>query len=182
MTEKRSFTLEEIMAWRFPVIRPEIAAMLECITPTGDGRILYYPCSVKMKDGTEHRFVCFAEARSWLAAWAPLPGVELGRHHLDIRDIATLRECSSRLPPAFANRLYEAGESGMGFSIFTLRFSDGTSAAYCSGNAVDFIDYPEGKSGRDIVDLIPHVGRGDPQLRNAPELRWCIFEWPAEEV
>ena len=178
MTGERGFTLEEIMSRRFPVIPENVAAMLNHIPTTSDKLVRYYPCSVKMKDGTEHRFVYLAEARSWLANWAPLPNTELGSRHLDVRDVVELRECPDRLPPAFADRLYEAGESGMGYTIFTLCFSDGSQAIYQSGNLVDFIDYPDGKSGKDIVDVIPHAGRGERRSRIAPAYRWCIFEWP----
>lgn len=149
--------------------------MLKRVSPSKDRDTFYYPCSARMKDGTEFPYVYFVEAQSWLSDWAPLPNTGLGEHHLDVRDVAELRECPDRLPPAFANRLYEAGESGMGYAIFTLCFSDGSRAAYCSGNAVDFVIYPEGKSAADVIDIIPHEGKEDPNLHQAPDHRWCIF-------
>jgi hypothetical protein len=181
MTEGRGFTLDEIMARRFPPIPAEIAAMLERVSPSNDRDTFYYPCSVSMKDGTEFPYVYFVEAQNWLPAWAPLPNTDLGEHHLDVRDIAELRECPDRLPPAFANRLYEAGESGMGYTIFTLCFSDGSRAPYCSGDVVDFVVYPDGKAATDVIDVIPHLGREEPHLHLSPTHRWCIFEWPKEE-
>jgi hypothetical protein len=178
MTEERGFTMDDIMARRFPVIPATIAVALERISPSSDKDVLYYPCSVRMKDGIEFPHVYFVEARSWLFAWAPMPDRDLGENHLDVQQVAEVRECSDRLPPAFANRLYEAGESGMGYTIFTLCFSDGTRAAYSSGNALDFVVYPEGKSAADVVGVLPHEGREDPNLRLAPVHRWCIFELP----
>lgn len=156
--------------------------MLKHVSPSNDGQILYYPCSVSMKGGREFPHVYFAEAKSWLASWAPLPNIELGSHHLDVRDVAKLRECPDRLPSAFADRLYEAGESGMGYTIFTLCFADGSRAVYSSGNVVDFVIYPEGKSAADVIDVIPHEGREDSNMRLAPEHHWCIFERSEENT
>ncbi|MEQ8328655.1 MAG: hypothetical protein RIE84_04950 [Parvibaculum sp.] len=178
MTEERGFTMDEIMARRFPVLPADIAVALDQISPSDDGGVLYYPCSVRMKDGIEFPHVYFVEARSWLVAWAPLPDRSLDKNHLDVRHVAEVQECPDRLPPAFANRLYEAGESGMGYTIFTLRFSDGSRAVYSSGNVVDFVIYPDGKSAADVIDVIPHEGKEDSNMRLAPVHRWCIFELP----
>jgi hypothetical protein len=78
------------------------------------------------------------------------------------------------LPARFANKLYNAGESGMGYTIFTVVFSDGTKQAYSAGNAVDFIRYPEGKGPADVADVLPHEGRNEIQIR-VPEYYWCLY-------
>ncbi|MCI3135027.1 hypothetical protein [Phenylobacterium aquaticum] len=64
----------------------------------------------------------------------------------------------------------------MGYTIFTVRFRDGSSIAVGTGNAVDFIDYPEGQSPEAVVGVLPHVGRDDPHLRSGPTYWWCLYE------
>jgi hypothetical protein len=54
---------------------------------------------------------------------------------IKIENVASLAASPSRLPVRFANQLYEAGDSGMGFLIFTLTFSDGSEQAFITGNA-----------------------------------------------
>jgi hypothetical protein len=66
------------------------------------------------------------------------------------------------------------GESGMGYTIFTVVFADGSRQAYSCGNAVDFIRYPEGAGPKDVVDVLPHEGRNAEPVR-CPEYYWCLF-------
>jgi hypothetical protein len=83
-------------------------------------------------------------------------------------------------PPGFANELYLAGESGMGYCVFTVVFSTRFGLlhrkrqAYLTGGAVDFIDYPHGLAGKDVHEVLPHVGR-NAHPRNTPTYSWCIY-------
>jgi hypothetical protein len=78
------------------------------------------------------------------------------------------------VPAKYANEVYKAGESGMGYCIFTVVFSDGSKQAYVSGNAVDFIEYPEGKGPSNVVGILPQVGR-DENPKPAPKYHWCLY-------
>jgi hypothetical protein len=81
-----------------------------------------------------------------------------------------------RLPAQVANKLYKSGESGLGYTIFTLHvvFADGCHQAYGTGNAVDFIRYPEAKGQSEVVDVLPHEGRHAEPV-GCPEYDWCLF-------
>ena len=74
-----------------------------------------------------------------------------------------------------ANEIYRNGESGMGYTIFTVVFADGVRQACTTGNAVDFIQYPIGKGPKDVVAVIPHEGRRDDSLVKSPEWYWCLY-------
>lgn len=73
-----------------------------------------------------------------------------------------------------ASELYRAGESGMGYTVFKLHFSDGTTESYATGNAVDFVSYPSGKSGDHITRVESHVGRNE-SPRRAPDYSWILY-------
>jgi hypothetical protein len=62
----------------------------------------------------------------------------------------------------------------MGYCIFTVLFSNGQTQAYLTGDAVDFITYPEGLGKTDAIDVMPHVGRDRPYLEG-PDYFWCLF-------
>ena len=79
--------------------------------------------------------------------------------HGDANRGEALAESPRRLPAQFANKLYKSGESGMGYTIFTVIFADGSRQAYGTGNAVDFISYPEGKGQMDVVDCAAPRGK-----------------------
>ena len=88
-----------------------------------------------------------------------------------------IRESGSRLPPDIADQLYEAGESGMGYCIFTIVFDDGSRQAYATGNAVDFIDYPTNRGPQNVTAVLPHKGREDPVRREGgANFLWCLYD------
>ena len=96
-----------------------------------------------------------------------------------VSNIASVEDSPTRLPAVFANELYRAGESGMGYCLFTVIFkSDNSwvesSQAYVTGDAVDFIDYPEGKGPKDVVRVLPHIGRESNYI-DGPEYYWCLY-------
>jgi hypothetical protein len=59
----------------------------------------------------------------------------------------------------------------MGGHEFMVKFMDGTTEFYTGGNAVDFIDYPPGKSPQDVVAV--HNTRQRSALRR-PQYFWCL--------
>jgi hypothetical protein len=65
-----------------------------------------------------------------------------------------------RLPAKLANKLHMAGESGMGYLLFTLSLKSGEKLVYVTGNYLfDFLDLPDGVTSNDIADVVPHEGR-----------------------
>jgi hypothetical protein len=133
---------------------------------------------VVLDDGSRLDRVYFAEAEPWFLNWGVWPDEDRGKREVDVRRVRSVFESPSRLPPEAAGVLYEAGESGMGYHLFTLRFRDGSSASFASGNAVDFVDYPPGQSAATVAEVIPH-GRGfDPDRKVAPDYWWCLYSEP----
>lgn len=181
MGEKQGYTLEEVRAYhatlRFDHLSDGLASQLSGIEPSRHRRLTYYPCLVKLKDGSEVDRVYLVEARSWLQSWGPMPGGQSWSGRIiRVADIDSLRDSPSRLPANLANKLYLAGETGMGGTTFTVKFGDGTAVAFGTGNAVDFITYPAGKSAADVTDVLPHVGGRSGALVPAPSYSWAPFE------
>jgi hypothetical protein len=171
--------MEEVLSRRFPPLPAQLASDLDKVPPSDDRGLLYYPCVVTLRDGSSRDFVYLAESRRWLRSWGPSFHSEpLGGRLIDVRDVIALKESLNRLPPVFANKLYEAGESGMGYTIFTVCFDDGSAVIYGTGNAVDFVRYPMGMSAGNVTNILPHEGRNEPGIRRTPDYCWCIFERP----
>ena len=158
----------------YPAIPPDLRDSLQAIPPSADGKFQYRPCSVVLKDRTTVPCVYVTEAQSYIDVWGVWPEDDKGKLHISILDVTRIAESPLRLPPQFANQLYRAGESGMGYCIFTVLFSDGTKQVCLSGNAIDFIQLPPDKSVTDIAGVIPHQGRNEPYVQ-APAYFWCLY-------
>src|SRR5579859_6387213 len=76
------------------------------------------------------------------------PETDPGKRWVWIDDVKFVKESPNRLPVRFANELYRSGESGMGYTIFKVVFSDGLGRS--SGQAVLLISssIPGKNSGR----------------------------------
>jgi hypothetical protein len=156
---------------RFP---DNLQADLSAVIPSDDGEITYWPCAARMKDGSVVQCVYVVAEGPYIRTWGVYPQQDRGKSYISIQDVDALTESPARLPAKLANKLYHAGESGMGYTIFTVVFADGSRQAYGAGNAVDFIHYPEGKSQSDVVDVLPHEGRSTDPI-TCPECYWCLF-------
>jgi hypothetical protein len=151
-----------------------LRACLADITPSHEGDLTYWPCAARLKDGSVLSCVYMVAEKSYLKRWGVYPEQDRGKGYIYINNIDALADSPNRLPATFANHLDQAGESGMGYTIFTIRFSDGSTQAYVSGNAIDFIRYPEGKGPGDVVGVSPHEGRGNQPVKT-PNYYWCLF-------
>jgi hypothetical protein len=163
---------EQARSRKYPTLPQELKRQLQRVTPT-DG--LYYPCKVTLASGGAVDCVYFAEAERWFRTWGVWPDEDSGKRWLDVGDVRAIEESPSRLPPKFADQLYEAGESGMGYTLFIVCFRDGTTVPFGTGNAIDFIRYPPGQSPETVARVIPHAGRGDRRLESTPEYYWCLY-------
>jgi len=162
-------------------IRPHIPRLsgklrddLSAITPSTDADLTYWPCAARMKDGTVLICVYVVPEGPYIRHWGVYPQQDRGKSYISLSDVGAFAESPGRLPARFADKLYKSGESGMGYTIFTVVFADGSRQAYVTGGAVDFIRYPEGKGPTDVIDVLPHEGRNAEPV-SSPEYYWCLF-------
>jgi hypothetical protein len=135
----------------------------------------YRPCLVTLHDGRKVDCVYVVADEPYLTYWGIAPEQDPGKRWISISDVADLVESPSRLPAEFADQIYDGGECGMGYYVFRIDFLDGTSQVYGTGDAVDFIPLPDGKTAADIESVHPHEGRDDPEIVAGLDYYWCIY-------
>jgi hypothetical protein len=159
---------------RYPPLSPTLRQQLERIRPSVSGDLHYYPCEAKLLNGDVLTCVYLVPDHPYLGFWGVYPENDRGKNWIRLQDVAEVVDSSSRLPAKFATKLYKHGESGMGYTIFTVVFWDLSRQAYATGNAVDFIRYPEGKGPKDVLWVLPHRGRNAQPL-SCPTYYWCLY-------
>lgn len=159
---------------RYPSLPDHIREALDGIVPSGGDELWYFPCRVTLSDGRILDTVYIEPEMPYLRWWGVYPEDDRGKRFVKIEDVVKVEDSPTRLPARFANQVYDHGESGMGYTIFTVVFSDGEQQAYGTGNAVDFIRYPNGKGPTDVVAVLPHEGR-NAQPVTAPDWYWCLY-------
>jgi len=159
---------------RYAALPDHIREALQTIEPSGDAELWYYPCRVTLTNGTVLDTVYIEPEKPYLRFWGVFPEDDRGKRSIRIEDVLEVEDSPTRLPAKFANEIYRRGESGMGYTIFTVVFADGTRQTCASGNAVDFIRYPAGKRPTDVTEVHPHEGRGAGPIM-APEWYWCLY-------
>ena len=159
---------------RYPVLPDHIREALNGIVPSGGSELWYFPCSVTLRDGRIFDTVYVEPEIPYLRYWGVYPEDDRGKRFIKIEDVVEVKDSPTRLPARFANQIYDHGESGMGYTIFTVVFSDGERQAYGTGNAVDFIRYPDGKGSNDVSSVLPHEGR-NAQPVGPPDWYWCLY-------
>ena len=153
------------------MLNSDLERQLARIEPSvRDRGVLLYPCSVECKNGTILRCVYMVTEADFLH----LTGSTRPRDTpwIPSEDIASMQESPMRLPPQFANELYQAGESGMGYRVFTVVFSWWCRQEYAQA-FVDFIEYPPGKGPSYVRAVLPHVG-GRRRPKPQPVIYWCL--------
>jgi hypothetical protein len=160
---------------RYSKMPEQIRMQLGNIEPSHDGELVYYPVRAVLKSGEAFDTVYIVPEKPYLKCWGVYPEDDRGKRWIRIEDVQQVEDSPTRLPARFANEIYRQGESGMGYTIFTVVFADGLKQACVSGNAVDFIRYPSGKSSKDVAKVLPHEGRRDDSLVKAPEWYWCLY-------
>lgn len=160
---------------RYPGLPNHIREALSSIEPSRDGEISYYPCRATLADGRSIDTVYIVSEKPYINYWGIYPEDDKGKSWIRIEEVVRIEESQTRLPARFANEIYREGESGMGYTVFTVVFDDGLHQAYGSGNAVDFIRYPVGKGPANVMAVLPHQGRRDDQLISSPRWFWCLY-------
>lgn len=174
MAAMRKETMSSYSKPGFPKLPQKLREDIGTITPSVDGDLTYWPCAARLRDGTVLPCVYVVPEGPYNKHWGVYPQHDRGKSYISISDVDALAESPRRLPARFANMLYKSGESGMGYTIFTVIFADGSRQAYGDGNAVDFIRYPEGMGQNDVIEVLPHEGRTGEPVRH-PEYYWCLF-------
>jgi hypothetical protein len=134
----------------------------------------YFPCRVTLRDGRILDTVYIEPEMPYLRWWGVYPEDDRGKRFVQVEDVVKVEDSPTRLPAQFANQIYDHGESGMGYTIFTVVFSDGERQVCITGNAVDFIRYPSGKGPNDVLSVLPYKGRNSQQV-GAPDWYWCLY-------
>lgn len=131
------------------------------------------------------------EAEPYIRKWGIWPEHDMHKRQVSIADVTQIDESPRRLPAQLATKMYEAGETGMGYSTFTLVLCDGRQVPASAGNAVDFVELPQGVTGDMVVDLIPHeageqppeeqpTGELAPGTANGDDFSWCLYRMENE--
>jgi hypothetical protein len=166
---------------RYSPLSSELREQLVLIEPSRHGSLQYRPCKVTLDDGGEQDFVLFARAGDYFALWGVWPVNDSEKQSVAVEQVVSVEESSYRLPSALANALYELGESGVGYFVFTVVLQDGRHLPFVTGNAIDFPALPSGVTTNDIVDVLPEIGRD--QFRDRAPLpeessanySWCLY-------
>lgn len=158
-----------------PTLPAELTEQLQRVPTSDDRGFRYAPCQVVLTSGEVLPRVYVSEESAYLHRW----GEDSGRAMIALADVASIIESPQRLPARLADEIYAAGESGMGYAIFTVLLRDGRSIPFLTGDAVDFPDWPDDVDPRDAVAVEPHAGREffvEPGhgRRDAP-YSWCLY-------
>ena len=104
-----------------------------------------------------------------------MPDTDRGKKYVLIEEVVEIKESPNRLHPGLANKLYEAGESGMGYCLFKILFDNGQTLDVASGNAIDFVPALPGLTTKNIKDVLPHEGSRK-NFTKGLEYYWCLYK------
>jgi hypothetical protein len=155
---------------------PQLAEQLGQVPKSSDGYCEYAPCRVTLESGEVLDRVYIVELTAFRRIWGQTEDT------VSVDDLERIEDSPLRLPSRWANALYEAGESGQGYTVFTARLRDGSNLPFVVGNAVDFPNWPPGIGPADVVDVQPHEGRevfrdrAPGPYESSAQYAWCLFE------
>ena len=156
-------------------ISKNLSDQLARIEPSRDGNLAYFPCLVTLADRSQMDLVYVVEFAQYIKNWGVRPEHDPGKRSLPIKEVIAAVDSPSRLPAKFANELYRAGESGMGYCVFTIVFRDGRREKVVTGNAVDFVSYPAGLGPADVIGVEPHTQPWS-DATPGPGYVWCLYD------
>ena len=152
----------------YSALSAELRAQVEAIPSSfKDG---LRPCQATLHDGRIVDRVYVQDAQVYIDQWGAWPDDD---RSIDLADVRAIAGSPTRLPAHIAWQLYEAGESGMGYTVFTLVFADDWRQSYVCGNAVDWVIMPAGRTTSDIREVIPHEGSRVDHLVGEKYF-WCL--------
>ena len=153
-----------------------LAEQLSSVPKSSDGYCEYAPCRVTLKSGEVLDHVYLVERDAFSRVWGAVATT------VALIDIERIDDSPVRLPARWANELYKAGESGMGYTLFIARLRDGSLLPFVVGNAVDFPNWPPGVQPEDVLDVQPHAGREFFRDRapgpheSSAQFEWCLYD------
>ena len=157
-------------------LRPELTPQLEDVEPSVDDTYEYRPCRVKLADGGWRDRVYVGEAFRYIQRSLIWPWNARVNRYIPLDNVSAIESSPTRIPANLASKIYSAGESGMGYCIFTLITDIGRRIPRLTGNAVDWIDLPSGIEPHNLVDVLPHEGPRDERLtQSGPPYSWCLY-------
>lgn len=158
-------------------IPPVLHEMLIRIPPSKHRDTEFRPAQLRLRDATIVPCAYVMPADHFLARCGTTTD---GPDFIAIDDVEAIEECPYRLPADIATRVHNEGETGMGYCLFTVKYSDGTKTVFNAfSTGLDFVDYPPGKSPADVVDVIPHSGSIADifgRSRSGRNFKWVIFQ------
>jgi hypothetical protein len=161
----------------FPILSADLRAQLELVPLAHDRDFALAPCQVTLASGGVVDRVYVVEADGYFGLW----GWDERRPYISLDDVVAIRESPTRLPSKYSDRVYQAGESGMGYVVFTVVTSNGSRYPFSMGDAVDFPNWPPNVEPRDVIDVLPHVGReafrdgGYQPTQHGADYFWCLY-------
>jgi len=99
-----------------------------------------------------------------------------------LEEIVQIEESPLRLPAKWADELYLAPESGMGYRHFALQINDGSLLHFVVGNLVDFPNWPPGIGPENVVGVVTGPDRevfrhrGPGPYESGATFLWCTYE------
>src|SRR4051794_35174533 len=109
------------------VASKELTEAFRKIEPSNTNHEILRPCTIILRNGTVVPKVLASEdARGFQTDWWIHPD-----------EVAEVRPSIERMPAPLAKKLYSAGESGMGYEIFTMVLKSGETLVFVTGNIVD---------------------------------------------
>jgi hypothetical protein len=114
-------TRRELPMSRYSALPEHIRIRLSGIEPSRDGELIYHPIRAALKSGEVLDTVYIVPAeRPYLKYWGVYPEADKGKRWVRIEDVVEVEDSPTRLPARFADEIYRQGESGMGYTIFTV--------------------------------------------------------------
>lgn len=159
-----------------PPLSPALRRQLEAVEPSLDDGFEYRPCEVTLVDGSVKSHVYVQSSIPYFEMWGVDPEDDEGKSLVSVDDIAEIRSSPHRLPAALATKLYRSPESGMGWRVFTLHFIGGDALLCLTGNAVDFLAWPEGITPADVADVESRGGRQADAVVQGAHYAWALYE------
>ena len=165
----------------YPQLTSEQAEQLAGVETSTDGLAVYAPCQVTLTSGEVVDHVYVMEAGNYMRSWGVDPRDDPAKRAVAIERVTFIQSSPTRLPARFANDIYAAGESGMGYTVFTVVVRGGRQLPFVAGNAVDFPAWPTDIDPSGVTHVLTHVGRDnfkDRSPRSNEQManyHWCLF-------
>ena len=158
--KKREMHVRQLAARNMdaPSLPPSIAEQLKEIAPqnirTGDKKTSVYPCSVTLNDGRVQQctyLMSVLAAKRWW--WIKTDS----KHQIQVQNIVSISPSPYRLQESLANKILEAGETGMGYTSGVFQFKNGKTLPWVTTESMEFMGLPDEYSIHDIIDIKLHI-------------------------